>query len=86
MYELFSILWVPSILAKGDRYVLRYFRKYGFQNVTLTLLILEPGATLGMVRELEQYYIDTLCSNLNEDEFVRRPGMAPKFAFSFFVQ
>jgi hypothetical protein len=45
---------MPSILSKADRYVLRYFRKHGFQNVTLVLLILEPGSTAEMAVALEQ--------------------------------
>ena len=58
---------MPSILAKADRYVLRYFRKYGFQDVTLTLLILEPGSSFEMALELEQYCMDMLSPKLNVD-------------------
>src|SRR5690349_6779889 len=32
-----------------------------------------------MARALEQFSIATISPNFNEDEFVRRPGMAPKF-------
>jgi hypothetical protein len=41
--------------------------KHGFQNVTLTLLILEPGSTVEMAVALEQYFMDTLSPNLNVD-------------------
>jgi hypothetical protein len=39
---------------------------------------LEPGSTAEMAIELEQYYIDTLRPNLNEEEIVTRLGMASK--------
>jgi len=42
-----------------------YFRKYGFQDVTLTLLILEPGSSFEMAVELEQYCMDILSPKLN---------------------
>lgn len=52
--------FMPSILKKGDRQVFRYFHKYGFTNITLTLLILDPNSTSDMAVQLEQYCIDTL--------------------------
>lgn len=59
---------MPSILNKADRRVLRYFRKYGWnQNVTLTLLIIESGSTSNIAVELEQFCMDTLKPNLNVD-------------------
>jgi hypothetical protein len=58
---------MPSILARGDRRVLRYFHKYGFANVDLTLYIMEDTATSSMAIELEQYFIDILSPNLNVD-------------------
>jgi GIY-YIG catalytic domain len=66
--------FMPSILAKADRYVLRYFRKYGFKNVTLTLLIMEPGKTAEMAIELEQYFIDTMIPKLNVDLIASSSG------------
>lgn len=45
---------MPSILSKSDRRVLRYFNKYGFKNVKLTLLILQSSATWKEVISLEQ--------------------------------
>ena len=58
---------MPSILAKADRRVLRYFNKYGFNNVKLTLFVVEPTCSWEQVIELEQYLIDTLTSSLNVD-------------------
>ena len=58
---------MPSILSKADRKVIRYFNKYGFSQVKLTLFILEEHFTWEQVIELEQYFIDSLSSNLNVD-------------------
>jgi hypothetical protein len=58
---------MPSFLAKGDRRVLRYFHKYGFKDVSLTLYIMENGATSEMAVDLEQYFINTLSPDLNVD-------------------
>ena len=49
---------MPSILANADRRVLRYFRKYGFKNVKLTLYILSIDSTREQTVELEQYFIN----------------------------
>jgi hypothetical protein len=57
-----------------DRYVLRYFSKHGFQDVTLTLLILEPGSSFEMAVELEQYCMDMLSPKLNVDMVASSSG------------
>src|SRR5271169_912971 len=62
LYNRVCSYFIPSILANADRRVLHYFRKYGFENVKLTLYILSPGSTLKEIIELEQYYIDIYCS------------------------
>jgi len=49
---------MPSILANADRRVLRYFRKYGFKHVRLTLYILSSESTIEQTIQLEQYFID----------------------------
>lgn len=67
LYNRVCSYFMPSILAKADRKVLRYFNKYGFSNVKLTLFILEPTATWSEVIELEQYFIDLLSPTLNVD-------------------
>jgi hypothetical protein len=56
-----------SFLTKGDRRVLRYFHKYGFKDVSLTLYIMENDATSEMAVDLEQYFINTFSSYLNID-------------------
>jgi hypothetical protein len=67
LYARVNSYFMPSILKKGDRRVLRYFHKYGFQGVTLTVLIMEPNSTSEMAVELEQYCMDTLTPDLNVD-------------------
>ncbi|KAF9818421.1 hypothetical protein IEO21_02770 [Rhodonia placenta] len=67
LYNRVCSYFMPSILAKADRRVLRYFNKYGFNNVKLTLFILDSNSTWEQVLELEQYYIDSLSPNLNVD-------------------
>lgn len=66
--------FMPSILKKADRRVLRYFNKYGFDNVTLTLFVMDSKSTREMALELEQYFIDTLKPNLNVDQVANSTG------------
>lgn len=67
LYNRVCSYFYPSILSKADRKVLRYFNKYGFDNVKLTLLILDRSSTLEQVLELEQFYIDYISPTLNVD-------------------
>ena len=67
LYNRVCSYFMPSILAQSNRRVLRYFNKYGFKNVKLTLLVMEPFSTWDQVIELEQYYIDFLSPDLNVD-------------------
>lgn len=66
--------FMPSILKKGDRRVLRYFHKYGFKDVTLTLLIMDPNSTSDIAVQLEQYCMDTLLPDLNVDPVASSSG------------
>jgi hypothetical protein len=50
---------MPSILSKADRRVLRYFNKYGFKNVKLSLYILDNKASTEDILNLEKYHIDS---------------------------
>ena len=54
---------MPSILNKSDRYVLRYFKKYGFKNVNLILHIMKDSVTLQEILNLEQYFIKKYSKN-----------------------
>jgi hypothetical protein len=67
LYNRVFSYFYPSILTKSDRKVLRYFNKYGINDVKLTLLILESSSNWEQVIELEQYCIDLLSPNLNVD-------------------
>jgi hypothetical protein len=67
LYNRVCSYFMPSILNKADRKVLRYLNKYGFTDIKLILLILDSNSTWEHVLELEQYYIDTLSPKLNVD-------------------
>jgi hypothetical protein len=67
LYNRVCSYFMPSILARADRRVLRYFNKYGFDDVKLTLFILDYNSSWEQVLELEQYCIDNLSPNLNVD-------------------
>jgi hypothetical protein len=67
LYNRVCSYFMPSILSKADRKVLRYFNKYGFDNVKLILYILDANYSGEQVLELEQYYINLLSPNLNVD-------------------
>lgn len=67
LYNRVCSYFMPSILASSDRKVLRYFNKYGFNNIKLTIFIIETTASWEQLIELEQYLIDTLSTNLNVD-------------------
>jgi hypothetical protein len=58
LYNRVCYYFMPSILANADQRVLRYFRKYGFENVKLTLYIIYSKSTFKEILELEQYYIN----------------------------
>jgi hypothetical protein len=67
LYSRVCSYFMPSILSKADRRVLRYFNEFGFDNVKLILYILDINCSWEQVLELEQYYIDSLSPNLNVD-------------------
>jgi Cytochrome C and Quinol oxidase polypeptide I/GIY-YIG catalytic domain/NUMOD1 domain len=62
LYNRVCSYFMPSILANADRRVLRYFRKYGFKEVKLTLYILPSESNLEEIIQLEQYFIDIYSS------------------------
>lgn len=65
--------FMPSILNKADRRVLRYFRKYGFTTITLTLHVLNDNSSMTSL-QLEQYFLDIMKPNLNVDLFATSTG------------
>lgn len=64
----------PSILNKADREVLAYFKQNGFENVRLTLYILDSNVDPNKRWELERYYVKKLNPNLNV-YLVERDGL-----------
>ena len=67
LYNRICSYFMPSILKTKERRVLRFFNKYGFNEITLTIYIMKDTATLEEVVKLEQHFIDTLNPNLNVD-------------------
>jgi hypothetical protein len=63
LYSRVTSYFMPSILSKADRRVLRYFNKYGFKDVKLSLYLLDDNASIDDVFNLEKYYIDSLPKN-----------------------
>ena len=59
LYSRVSSYFMPSILSKADRRVLRYFNKYGFKDVKLSLYILDDNTSIEDILYLEKYYIDS---------------------------
>jgi hypothetical protein len=73
LYSRVISYFMPSILKKADRRVLRYFRKYGFTDCTLSLYILKSNRKISSIK-LEQQLIDSLKPNLNVDLIARSTG------------
>jgi hypothetical protein len=67
LYNRISSYFMPSILKTKARKVLRYFNKYGFNNIKLTILIVDYSTNIDDLVKLEQYFIDSLKSKLNVD-------------------
>ena len=67
LYNRISSYFMPSILNTKARRVLRYLNKHGFDNINLTVYIMEIKSDLSQIIALEQYLIDTLKPNLNVD-------------------
>lgn len=58
---------MPSILNSKARRVLRYLNKYGFNDVNLTIYIMDIKSSIEEIVALEQQFIDNLKPNLNVD-------------------
>nr|ACZ73402.1 homing endonuclease [Linnemannia hyalina] len=67
LYNRISSYFMSSILKTKARKVLRYFNKYGFNNIKLTILIVDYSTNIDDLVKLEQYFINSLKSNLNVD-------------------
>jgi hypothetical protein len=58
---------MTSILKTKARRVLKYFNKYGFIEINLTIHIVNYSTSLEELIKLEQHFIDTLNPKLNID-------------------
>jgi GIY-YIG catalytic domain/NUMOD1 domain len=74
LYNRISSYFMPSILNSKARRVLRYLNKYGFNNIKLTIYIMNENSSLEQVVGLEQHFIDTLNPNLNVDLIASSSG------------
>ena len=75
LYSRVSSYFLPSILSKADRRVLRYFNKYGFKDVKLSLYILDNNTSIDDIFYLEKYFIDSFSKDsLLNIETIPRSG------------
>lgn len=74
LYNRISSYFMPSILNTKSRRVLRYLNKYGFNNIKLTIYIINQNSSLEQVVELEQHFMDSLNPSLNVDPIASSSG------------
>lgn len=65
---------MPSILNTKARKVLRHLNKHGFNDIKLTVYIMDIRSSLNKIVSLEQHFIDTLKPNLNVDLIASSSG------------
>jgi len=74
LYNRISSYFMPSILKTKARRVLRYLNKHGFNDMKLTIYIMDENTNLEQVVELEQHFIYNLKPNLNVDLLASSSG------------
>ena len=67
LYNRISSYFMPSILKTKARKVLRYLNKNGFNDINLTVYIMDISSNLDEIVALEQHLIDNMKPNLNVD-------------------
>lgn len=67
LYSRVCSYFMPSIIGTLERRVYRYFHKYGYDNLILTLFILPHGSDFTTILQFEQFMIDHLNPDLNVD-------------------
>ena len=67
LYNRISSYFMPSILNTRARRVLRHLNKYGFNDIKLTIYIMNTQSSLDEIVSLEQHFIDTFKPSLNVD-------------------
>ena len=65
---------MPSILNTKARKVLRHLNKHGFNDIKLTIYIMNIQSSLDEIITLEQHFIDTLKPSLNVDLLAIKSG------------
>ena len=65
LYNRISSYFMPSILNTKARRVLRHLNKHGFNDIKLTIYIMNIESSLDEIVSLEQHFIDTLKPSLN---------------------
>lgn len=65
---------MPSILNTNTRKVIRHLNKHGFNDIKLTIYIMNIQSSLYEIITLEQHFIDTLKPNLNVDLVANSSG------------
>ena len=65
LYNRISSYFMPSILNTKARRVLRHLNKHGFNDIKLTIYIMDIQSNLDEIVSLEQHFIDTLKPSLN---------------------
>lgn len=77
LYNRISSYFMPSILktkALASHRVLRYLNKHGFNEIKLTIFIMDIDSNLDQVIALKQHFMDTLKPNLNVDFIANGSG------------
>ena len=67
LYNRISSYFMPSILNTEARRVIRHLNKHGFNDIKLTIYIMDIQSSLDEIITLEQHFIDTLKPSLNVD-------------------
>jgi hypothetical protein len=65
---------MPSILNTKARRVLKHLNKHGFNDIKLTIYIMNIQSSLDEIISLEQHFIDTLKPSLNVDLIAKSSG------------
>ena len=74
LYNRISSYFMPSILNTKARRVIRHLNKHGFNDIKLTVYIMDIRSSLNEIVSLEQHFIDTLKPSLNVDLVASSPG------------
>lgn len=59
LYNRVTSYFMPSIVGTNERRVYRYFNKYGYANLRLTLFILPTNTSVTNILQLEQFLLIT---------------------------